>query len=76
MGGSQTHKASQRVSLPRKEMILSTLVLMHHVRLESEFRVLQQLWEAQAGPVVEVLGAFMGRGAERRFSQGLGAPTG
>ena len=57
-------------------MILSTLVLMHHVRLESEFRVLQQLWEAQAGPMVEVLGAFMRRGAERRFSQGLGAPTG
>ena len=76
MGGSQTYKASQRISLPRKEMILSALVLTHRVRLASEFRVLQQQWEAQAGPVVEVLRAFTGRGAERRFSQGLGAPTG
>lgn len=62
-GGVQTHKASQRISLPRKEMIPPTLVFTHHVRPESEFRALQQQWGARVGMGQGAL-CLHGEGAE------------
>ena len=62
-GRVQTHKASQRISLPRKEMIAPTLVFTHRVRLESEFQALQQQWGAWAGMGQGAL-CLHGEGAE------------